>query len=83
MKKHSFVELISLGLVSMVIGVTAIAYAVSEPFISLLLGLIGILFGILSLRIPKREKLGTRLSWLGILMSVISIIWSFVNGYGQ
>ena len=52
MKKNSFVELISLGLVSMVIGVTAIAYAVSEPFISLLLGLIGILFGILSLRIP-------------------------------
>ena len=80
--KNSFADLVSLGIVSIVIGLVAIAY-VRKPFVCILLGVLGIIFGILSLRIPKQEKLERWFSGFGIVLSVVSIIWSLVNVYGQ
>ncbi|HEU0296252.1 MAG TPA: hypothetical protein VFR47_26180 [Anaerolineales bacterium] len=81
--KNSFADLISLGIASVIIGIAALAYAVSKPYVSFLLGALGIIFGILSLRIPKQEKLERWSSWLGIVLSVISVIWGLVNIYVQ
>ena len=79
--KNSFVDLTSLGLLSITIGVVAITYGFNRPLLSFSLGAVGIIFGIISLRIPKQEKLEKRLSWLGIVLSATSVIWSLVNVY--
>jgi len=82
MKNH-FVDLASLGLISTIIGVVEITYGLDKPFVGFLSGPVGIIFSIISLRGPKREKLERGLSWLGIILSVISIIWGLVNIYGS
>ena len=79
--KNNFADLISLGVVSTIIGIIAIGYAASRPFVSFLLGVLGIIFGILSLRFPKQEKLERWFSWIGIVLSVVSIIGGVVNVY--
>ena len=79
--KNDFADLISLGVVSTIIGIMSIGYVVSRPFVSFLLGVLGIIFGILSLRFPNQEKLERWLSWLGIVLAVASIIGGIVNAY--
>ncbi len=81
--KNSFADLISLGLASAIIGISAIAYAGSKPFASFFLGVLGIIFGIRSLRGSKQEKLERWSSWFGVILSLTSIIWCLVNIYGQ
>ena len=81
--KNNFADLISLGIVSILIGIMAIAYAGAKPFTSFLIAPIGILFGILSLRFPQQEKLERWLSWIGIVLSVASMIVGLVNVYLQ
>lgn len=78
---NNFANLTSLGLVSTIIGIVSIGYASSRPFVSFLVALIGILFGILSLRFPNQEKLEKWSSWFGIVLSVVSIVWVLVNVY--
>lgn len=80
--KNSFADLMSLSLTSAIIGIVAISYATDIPFVSSLLGLAGIIFGILSLRTPKQEKLDRWSAWFGMVLSVSSMIWSLVNIYG-
>ena len=81
--KNSFADLVPLGWVSVIIGIEAITYVVSRPFGSILLALIGITFGILSLRFTRQEKLERWLSGLGIALSIVSITWSLFGVYGQ
>ena len=81
--KNSFVDLISLGLVSVILGITAVGYVASKPLVSGLLGLVGIAFGILSLRILEREKLESWFTWFGIVMSVASIVGGPINIYDR
>ena len=79
--KNNFADLTSLGLISTIIGIAALAFAVSKPFVSFFLGALAIICGILSLRVPAQEKLERWSSWFGIVLSVISIIWGLVNIY--
>ena len=80
MKNH-FANLTPLGPISVIIGISAIGYCFRMPLISFLLGPIGIIFGIISLRYPKEERLEIWISWFGIGLSVISIIGGLVNIY--
>ena len=47
------------------------------------IGVLGITFGILSPRFPKQEKLERWLSWIGIVLSVASLILGLINVYLQ
>ena len=77
--KNSFVELISLGTVSTVVAISAITFAITKPMVSFLLAIVGMIFGIFSLRIPKQEKLEKWSSWFGIILSITSMIWCLSN----
>ena len=68
-----FADLISLGIVSLVIGVIATFYFLDIPLLNFLLGLVGILFGFISLRYEK-EKIEKQFACFGIILSFISII---------
>ena len=83
MMKNSFADLISLGLVSTIFGLIAVSNATGTSFGSPLLGFIGIILGVLSLRAPEQEKLERWSAWLGMVLSTSSMIWSFVNIHGQ
>lgn len=81
--KNRFAETIAPGVVSTIIGVMGLAFAVGKPLISFLMGLLGILIGFLSLRLPAQEKLDKWSTWFGMFLSVSSMIWSLFNIYGQ
>jgi hypothetical protein len=68
-----FADLISLGIVSTVIGCVAAIYSFGIPLLNILLGLVGILFGLVSLRYDK-EKTEKQFAWFGIILSPVSII---------
>lgn len=79
--KNSFADLISLGLVGVIIAIAAITYAVNRPIVSFLLGVLGTIFGILSLRVPEQEKPERWSAWFGIILSLVSIIWGLAIIY--
>lgn len=81
MKNH-FANLIPLGPISVIIGISAIGYCFRMPFVSFLLGPVGIIFGMISLKDPKEEKLEKWISWLGIVLSGSSVIGGLINIYG-
>jgi uncharacterized membrane protein HdeD (DUF308 family) len=74
--KNNFADLTSLGLVSTILGLIAVSNATGTSFVSPLLGFIGIILGVLSIRAPKQEKLEQWSAWLGMVLSTSSIIWS-------
>ena len=81
MKNH-FANLTSLGVISVTIGISAIGYCFRMPFVSFLLGPVGIIFGMVSLKDPREEKLEKRISLLGIGLSGSSVIGGLINIYG-
>ena len=80
MKNH-FANITPLGPISVIIGIYAIAYCFRMSLVSFLLGAIGIIFGIVSLRDPQDERLKIWMSWLGIILSAIAIIGGLVSIY--
>lgn len=69
-----FSDLMSIGLSSIFIGIGSLTFYFSKPLVSILLGLVSIIFGIVSLRYSEHEKLERWSAWLGIVLSVASII---------
>jgi hypothetical protein len=70
----SFANLTSFGFSSLMMGIAALASSSANPLISFFVGLIAIVFGVISLRESGQERVERWSAWIGIVVSTVSMI---------